>query len=176
MIDTVIPYGLNHKLADEYNRRMRESQHEWVLFVEHDVFVSLNPHWYEMCIEATKTCGPNVGLITCVTNGNTGRAQEPFKYIGKTPDLDRHVEAAWEIYQAKGNELTDATNKFIAGYFMLVNRKIWQDVQFKDQGKGVNKIDQDFCERLLVNGYKIKVMQGLYVYHRKGVRKLNWKK
>lgn len=176
MINVVVPYGLNNKLAEAYNRSIEDSKQEWVLFVEHDIFLACNPHWYEMCIDAIKKGGEKVALFTCVMNGNGGRAQEPYYYIGKTSDIDKHVEVAERIFRAKGNELLNVTNKLISGYFLLVRKKVALEIPFRDMGKGVNKIDYDFCDRLLKAGYEIKVMTGLYVYHRRGVRKLNWKK
>lgn len=175
-IDVKIPYEPKGKLAEAYNRAIVSSKAPWVLLLDHDVFLGLNPHWYDMCLETIKSVPINkVGMISCVTNGNVGRAQEPYIH-DKTPDIDEQVLLAKAAYDKYGLTLQKAENKYLAGYFMLVNRKAWQHIRFQNQDKGVNKVDHDFCQRLLDGGWEIMVMKGLYVYHRKHVRKLKWNK
>lgn len=176
-IDVKIPYEPNEKLAYAYNRAIKGSTAPWVLLLDHDVFLGLNPEWYNICLKAIKDTESvsmsNVVLFTCTTNGNSDRVQCPVVSIDKTSDLNVHVAKAKKarvIARLKREEITD---KYIAGCFMLVKRTYVEDYPFKDQGKGVNKVDQAFMQEILDNGYRGMVLKSLYVYHMKGVRK--WK-
>lgn len=171
-VDVKIPYEPDHRLAYAYNRAVSETTAPWVLILDQDVTL-VNPHWYEMCLEAVKQV-PDAGLITCVMNGCSDRPQRPDCEITKSPDRTVHEAKALEVYKKHGSKLIEVTDDRIAGYFMLVNCAVWKKLAFSDDD-GRYKVDQNFCRRLLKRGYKIYLMPGLYVYHRRGMRKLNWK-
>ena len=174
-IDVHIPYDLNGNIAEAYNSIMRGADSDWALIVEHDVFVACNPLWYRMCVEAIRG-SDTIGMITCVTSGSRKRNERPQgAYLqSQSSNLDDHVEIARKCSLKYGVKVEIHDTKYMAGYFMLINKKAWQEVPFEDQGKGVHKVDQAFCQGLIDKGYHIGVMKGLYVYHRKKVRELKW--
>jgi len=182
MIEAKIPYGLNGDLAGAYNSNMESAATNWVLLMDQDVFLC-NPYWYEMCIEAINFVdNSKVGLITCTTSfldthkGPKIRScQIPDREVG-TSNIEEHIDLAKELYQKHGIKLQKVTSYKIAGFFMLVNKSIWEEVKFKSINTGVQGIDWNFCKRLLDQGYQIYEMPGLYVFHRRGMRKMNWKK
>jgi hypothetical protein len=59
---------------------------------------------------------------------------------------------------------------------MLVKKEIWQLIKFKTIGTGVQGTDWNYSKVLLDKGYKIFRMPGLYVFHRRNLRQLNWKR
>lgn len=170
MIDVRIPYGIGGTLAEAYNEAMQSSKQDWVLLLDHDVFLALNPYWYEMCCAAVKA-HPSAGAFTCVTYGRNGFDEDQTP----TDDINTHQQIAHDIYNKYGN-INESVNAYqLPGFFMLVNKSVWKSIGgFKTQGKGVNKIDHDFFRRVLEGNYHIYIMKGLYVYHKKGVRKLKW--
>ena len=169
-IDIRIPYGPNHQLAKAYNKAMSESVSEWVILLDHDVYLALNPHWYEMCVNAAKTVSEDVGMITCVTYNRNG-----FDLVvDKTDDISIQQQYAYQLFQKYGDELEEANTHKLAGFFMLVRKSTWENIKFEDQGKGVNKIDHNWCKRVMDSGQKIMLMKGLYIFHKRGVRKLSW--
>lgn len=170
-IDVKVPYESNDGLAIAYNRAMKTSKAKWVLLLDHDVFLACNPHWYDMCLHVVNTVDNSVGMITCVTYGRNGFDLS----VANTSDLNQHLEWARELYGRHHNTLIEAENHRRAGFFMLVRKEAWQRVRFRDMGQGVDKIDHDFCRRLIGTGHKIMIMRGLYVMHRRGIRKLNYK-
>lgn len=168
MITVFTPYGMNQKLAEAYNHCMHISDTEWTLLLDHDVFLACNPLWYRLCLDATENCSSDTGLITCVTYNRNGFDLK----VKNSSDLYHHINYAGMIYHQNKNALVESEDYKRPGFFMLIRKSAWIDVGgFKDQGKGVNKVDHDFCRRLKERNYKIMIMSGLYVYHMTGVRK-----
>lgn len=173
-IETKIPYEPGHRLADAYNRAMRESSAPWVLLLDHDVYLACNPHWYEISLEVVGSFHNDVGMVTCKMNGCKNRPQDPMIPITKETDLAVHEGIAHNLFKRWGSSLMEVKTNLVAGYFMLVNRQIWKEIPFSPRN-GRYKVDQTFAGDLLKNDYKIYVMNGLYVYHRRGGRKINWR-
>jgi len=178
-IEAKIPYGLDGDLAGAYNKAMESSKSDWVLLLDHDIFLSCNPHWYEILHEAVHLVNDKVGLITCVSNPrhNRNKGTQWADITINSSNLDDHIEkAAFPLYQKYGITLRQVHTHKVAGFFMLVRKFVWDKIRFRSVGKGVDLIDWDFCDRLLKKGYQIYELPGLYVYHRRDVRLLNWGK
>ena len=176
-IDVKIPYGLNHRLAEAYNVCVEESMTDWVLLLDHDVFLSCNPYWYQICLRAIEQVDDITGMITCVCNPPNikRRTQNPDIYDFST-DIEKHVQISKKLWEKHGIRLRRVNDYKIAGFFMLIRKSAWENVKFKEQGKVEDKIDWRFAEGLIKKGYKIYELPGLYVYHKRGVRKVNWEK
>ena len=172
-IEVKIPFGENNQLASGYNRALAEGTSEWVLFLDHDVFLSCNPRWYEMCVTAIESLKEDTkaACIGCTAGGEThkkGRDASPFN----SDSIEFHIKQAREEYRKHGNTLI-RKHKHITGFFLLVNRKIATEIGFRQQVPGVIKnIDIDFGTRVLSAGYHNYSMPGLYVYHRRQTWKL----
>lgn len=161
-LDVRIPYGLNRELGDAYNK-IFETVDDWVLIIDHDVLL-LNPNWCAMCIDTIAKVGHDAGWITCRTN--TGR---PEQKIPSKNDLhyklDYHLALSKYIYDRKKGSITDITNtcSALAGFFILTRKKVWEAAGgFK---KGFLGVDFDYCRKVKNAGYRLYVMEDLYVYH-----------
>jgi GT2 family glycosyltransferase len=178
-IEAKIPYGLNGDLAGAYNEAMESASTNWVLLLDQDIFLC-NPNWYTMCLEAINKAGPKVGLITCVTNfvetynQQANEESQKADILVTTTNIEDHIKAAKDLYQKHGANLRRVTSYKVAGFFMLVNKEIWRELQFTDIGTGLKGIDWNYCKRLLSHGYEIYEMPGLYVFHRRDLRLLNF--
>ena len=162
-IDTFIPYGSEERLADAYNRCMSQAQSEWVLLLDHDVYLATNPIWHKICSACIKKVPCDVGMLTCVTYGRNG-----FDLAKPQSDnVETNMLYAGIMYNKYGTELGEIENYRRAGFFMLVRKTAWVTTPFRDMGRGVDKIDHDFCKRLMENNWRIMIMKGLYMYHHK---------
>ena len=164
-IDVKIPYEPGNHLADAYNRAMENTTAEWVLLLDQDLFIT-NPKWYEMSLDTIeKLKDTNVGLITCTCNS---------KHFASVRDsITYHIRNAKLVYDNKKNNLEKIHNQ-VTGFFMLVKKEAWKTVPFRDMGRGCDKIDLDFSQRIMDNGFEIWRMNGLYLYHRRDMRKMKW--
>jgi len=181
VIEAKIPYGLNGDLVGAYNSAMESASMDWVLLLDQDVFLC-NPYWYEMCLGAINNADENVGLITCVTNyldtykGPHRKNVQEADIVESSSDIEKHIRVAQQLYKKHGNKLRVVPTYRVAGFFMLVKKSIWQSFKFKENaGKGIKEIDWYYCQRLKKEGFKICEMPGLYVFHRRDLRQLNWK-
>ena len=171
-IDVKIPFDQKGRLAMAYNRALEQGDSEWVLFLDHDVFLC-NPHWYEMCIAVIKQVqvDSKAALIGCACGGE--RHQRTMNG-GFTPtaDIDYHIKEAKEKYATYGN-MVQRIHEHTPGFFLLLNRKIAKEIGFvQKNSKDINNIDVDFGDRLLEAGHHIYHMPGLYIYHRRGMKHL----
>lgn len=172
-IDVQIPYGENGRLAAAYNRALRQGGSEWVLFLDHDVFLC-NPRWYEMCVMAIETLEKSDSLVACIGCECGGeRHRKALNTIGiEIPDsIEHHIDVSKYQYKKWGNTL-EMINQHVPGFFMLLKRQVAIDIGFRQNGQGINNIDKDFGSRLREAGHHIYHMRGLYIYHRRGMKHL----
>jgi len=170
-IDVRIPFDENGHLADAYNRALENSNADWVLFLDHDVFLA-NPRWYEMCLEAVDTLkvDPLAACIGCLAGGEHHKRTMREKGV-PSDHLELYIKESKNYYYQYGNML-QRIHEHAAGYFLLLNRKIAKEVGFRQVQEGINNIDENFGSRLIKAGYHIYMMRGLYIYHRRGMKHL----
>ena len=162
-IDVRIPYEPGGKLGWDYNRIMMETPHDWVLFLDHDVFLALNPNWYHICQKVMQN-HPSVGVFTCKTNAkhsNTGQQDVDAPGSDSIAEHQEYAKVVWD----KNNYSCTPVSK-ISGFFMLVSKKAWKDAG-GFPGKAMFKEDWDFTRKVKNAGYKLMIINGLYVYHMK---------
>lgn len=170
-IDTKIVFEPGKKLAFAYNRAMENTQAEWVLFLDQDLFIC-NPHWYAMCLHAIEQVGHNAGWITAKCN-RIGCGAQRYRSPKDPNDILYHIGIAKQLYKTHGNKVVLVPSGQLSGFFILTSKAAWKAAGgFKDRGKGLSKVDRNYCARIRKAGYKTYVMPGLYFYHlyKKGKR------
>ena len=101
---------------------MRESPHEWVLLLDHDVLL-LHPSWYEVCQRAIRE-HPDAGLFTCFTNNVMCKHQrDPGAPAGH--DFAAHRARAKALWETHGYRCTENAKWLIAGFFTLTSKTAW---------------------------------------------------
>jgi GT2 family glycosyltransferase len=162
-IDVRIPYEPGGKLGWDYNRIMMETPHNWVLFLDHDVFLALNPNWYHICQQVIEN-QPNVGVFTCKTNAHHSNTGQQEVNAPGTDNIFEHLEYSRKIWNEKQYTCSDIEKT--SGFFMLVNKKAWKKAE-GFPGKAMFKEDWDFSRKVKNAGYRLVLIEGLYVYHMK---------
>jgi len=172
-IDVKIPYDSQGSLAMAYNRALSEGSSEWVLFLDHDIFLC-NPLWYKMSLAAVQHLSendPKAACIGCITHTKLS-GRDIKRGVVTNDSVGFHIDIAKREYTKYGTTLV-RRNKYVSGFFLLVNRKIASEIRFTQPKTGdINKIDVDFGTRVIDAGYHNYQMGGLYVYHRRGMRYL----
>jgi glycosyltransferase involved in cell wall biosynthesis len=163
-VPVVIAYAPQQKIGYAYNREMAYID-DWVVFIDYDVML-LNPHWYDICLNAIQKVGHDAGWITCYTNriGNQNQALSIDNI--NSHDIKYHQLIAKKMYDTKRGKILDLTSKpgELSGMFILTNKKAWKVVGgFKEEG--FYGIDNDYSRKLKAAGFHLYLMQDLYVYH-----------
>lgn len=174
-ITTYIPYGANENLAQAYNDCLESCQSEYALLLDHDLFMA-NPKWHSMCLDAIDELWGRYApaIISCVTNRIGPVSQKVNIDFGDNDSVENHISIARTIQNDRGLGLKEVKPP-LSGFFFLVNKYIWGKLGgFRDVGRGVLGTDWDYSERAYSAGKKLYIINGLYVYHRMGMRKLKW--
>jgi len=174
-IDVRIPVDEKRRLAQAYNLALADGVSEWVLFLDHDVFLC-NPHWYQMCIEAIEALriDPLTACIGCMCGGerlHKDVVRQGVDYEEPDSNIENHIQISKGVYYKYGN-LLQRIHEHVPGFFMLLKREVAKEIGFKQYKPNINNIDVDFGKRLMEAGYHIYLMRGLYVYHRRGMKHL----
>jgi len=162
-----IPYYPNKKIGYCYNKIMNECKYEWILLIDHDVYLALNPFWYDICVNAINKCGSDAGWITCYTNRIKCKFQRAPNIDENNNDILYHRQYAKELYYKNNGKLLDYTNIAggqFSGFFILTSRKAWQTVGGFNE-EGFFTVDNTYFSDLKNAGFKLIVMSDLYVYH-----------
>jgi glycosyltransferase involved in cell wall biosynthesis len=163
-VDVKIPYEPDNQLALAYNRAMESTTAEWVLLLDHDLFIC-NPNWYNMILSAIKQLEDRkVGWITAVCNriGGGPQLKKPKK---DDNNVLNHIKIARQHYKAHGDVPTQ-TDYDLSGFFILTNKTAWRAIGgFRHMGKSIFGIDNDYRKRLAEDGFELYIMEGLYFYH-----------
>ncbi len=167
-IDVRIPFRSQAKLGEEYNHIMSETNCDWVLFLDHDIFLC-NPHWYLLCEKAIAK-DKNAGLFTCWVN-NKGKTMQRAFDCPETTDIEDHTKYAKNLFEKFKYDITEIDRA--SGMFLLVNKSKWKKVG-GFLGEGIFQEDWNFSKRLKDAGIKIYRIDGLYVYHRRDRKIGSW--
>lgn len=175
MINITIPYDHTGKrnLGKAYNEVMEKSE-GWTLLLDHDVYLKLTPHYYDIMLNAVKELGDKAGWITCYTN-RIGCWWQQVPDLANSNDIEHHKDIAQILYERNKGQLQkidpvelqkDNPTSLPSGFFILTNKKAWEDAGgFKD---GFEQVDNKYALDLADKGYEFYLMRGLYVYHHYG--------
>ena len=161
-IDTRIPFRPGGQLGAEYNHIMEDSNDDWVLLCDHDIFLRCNPHWYTICQKAIEKYGRKAGMFSCWTN-HLGRTMQRDGTAPQNDHLGEHIDHATKVFKENQYHCTQVPDRF-SGMFLLVKKAAWQKVG-GFPGVGLFKEDWDFSKKLVKAGFKLYRIDGLYVYH-----------
>jgi GT2 family glycosyltransferase len=141
---------------------MEEAQSEWVLIIDHDILL-LNPLWYSICQRAIRE-NPGAGWFTCYTNRIGCKLQRVDGV--QNNDIEAHRILAKHIYDMNRGMVLDCTNRpgNFSGFFILTRKTAWEKCgKFREDS--FFAVDEDYCQKLRRTGYKVCIMQDLYVFH-----------
>lgn len=173
-IDIRIPYEPNGQLGKDYNRIMSESEQEWVLLLDHDVIVSLHPHWYYVCQQVIEKY-PNSGLFTCYVSEIGCALQKHPNSPSNTEPVHIHKKFAKELWQQYKYEckLIPPSNALLSGFFFLIKKSVWSEVG-GFLGQGMYREDNYYHKTLNEHNVPVYLIQGLYCYHYRDRSKDVW--
>lgn len=170
-IDVRVPFEPGNLLGWDYNRVMKESKHDWVLLLDHDIFLALNPHWYMICQRVISECKKDVGAFGCYASIIGNLEQRAGDCPSREDGIPKHREFAKRLFDKHHYSTTQIDR--VTGMFMLVRKEAWEKVRgFSKQG--IFGTDYKFSEQLTKGGWKKMRINGLYIYHLRDIRATSW--
>jgi GT2 family glycosyltransferase len=159
---TCIPYDLGGNLGAAYNNAMQAVGHDgWVCFLDHDAIWTTN-HWYAQLNRAVSTY-PKAGLFTAVTN-RIGNKHQLAPGAPQTHDMRLHRAFGEKLASRHGHRAVDVTDLApVSGVVLLLSKRAW-----KSGGpapSGLLGVDNAIHAAVRKAGYRVMILQGLYVYH-----------
>lgn len=157
------PYNIQKKIGEALNDfcRIVPNNEDWIILQDGDICY-LTPDWGNLIHESLKLEGDNYGLIGCYTNRLRGVHQLNEMKISNNHDMKHHFNVAKE-YSKRDAGINDIGIMGVAGLFMAFKKKTWIEVG----GFNENSIafDTDFNVKVRNKGYKLGLINNLYVYH-----------
>jgi cellulose synthase/poly-beta-1,6-N-acetylglucosamine synthase-like glycosyltransferase len=169
-IDVRVAFEPGGKLGQDYNRIMKESQCDWVLLFDHDVFLDTNPHWYHICQRVIAECDDQVGMFVCFGSriGNKEQVIKGAPLVDNIPIHQMFAKQVFDQYQYSTTKISKAS-----GMFMLLRRKAWLSVG-GFPGKKLFQEDRRFSKYLTNHKWKIMRINGLYLFHLRDRMEVSW--
>lgn len=129
----------------------------WICLRDGDTL--LFPGWGDRIEELSKT---GYDLIGCLTNRVGVKHHLVDGHFSNIGSISAHKLIAEQVH-SKGTEIKEIKTGPIAGFFMLFNKKLWQQIGgFEEE---TIYFDAVFTAKAREKNAQIGVAQGLYVFH-----------
>lgn len=158
-IHAMTPFATDRNLGAAYNRAMAlVPEDDWAAFFDHDMMLTTR-EWYPQLEEAV-AFQPGAGAFVAMTN----RIAAPWQQIGDPNNHDVYHHRQFGAERLKARTLLDITHtKGFGGVLFCVSKAAWQAVGgFPD---GLLCVDHGLHFKLQRAGYKVWLLESLYVYH-----------
>lgn len=173
MIYFFTPYGMDGNLGKAYNDYCQLVPHKnaWICMIDGDCML-LAKDWGHHLDEITKTY-PDTGMFTCVTNRVAELNQCYQNRLSEDGELRNHRKIAIKLQEEHRLEFEPVTYN-ISGCLMMFRKSTWEKVGGFTEvvvspnpkiKRNISGVDNDFSDRILKNGFDIKLMKGFYVCH-----------
>lgn len=154
-------------LAKYYNDccNIVPNQNDWIALWDSDVFLyNTFVNWGEYLQKAINE-NPDIKLFSCITNRIGTHKQRLTPNMDNNVDIVKHYYQAREIYNNSKYKI-DRSAKTLSGFFMMFKKETWSAVGgFDESNGGYIGVDTQFSREISNKGWKMGILQGMYVYH-----------
>ena len=165
MIRFVTPYSTERDIGISYNREVALTAHpdDWICMVDGDAMFTVRAFGHK--IQEIIDANPEYSTFTCMTN----RVLTPYQRLAEhwwIESMAEHWdigEARWDLFHTKVKDLT--TEQPFSGVMILTQKKTWQAVGGFREGDGMLGIDNNYHKDCVKAGFKVGLMQGIYLMH-----------
>lgn len=139
--------------------QLNANRNDWVIHTDQDTLF-LQPdtkrHIYNILSET------DYHILGCMTNRIRSKEQLVDGHFNNNPDILTHMAIAKNLYEANGGLVTSAQG-IIAAFLMCFKVSTWQALG----GFQENSVTFDirFCNQARMEGYKLGIMRGIYIFH-----------
>lgn len=137
-----------------------KNEDDWIVTMDGDMMF-LQPFWAKQLEDIIMKHGNKYRLFVPVTNRIASLRQRPFPEDFENFDMLHHKKVADKLYTEHYDEVADYT-KAPAGLMLVFQKRIYDRIKFREK-----RIDFDtiFGRKMMMNGFKMGLMKGFYVFH-----------
>jgi len=151
-------------LGNTYNQYMEllPNDDDWACFLDHDAVWTTN-NWYvqlQKVVEDEKNKEYGLYSVLCSKIGNS---HQMLQRSAGNHDYSYHRKLGEKQEKEHFAEVTEAIRQ-ISGVVMLTQKKIWKEVG-GFLNRGFFGRDTSYHGLITQAGYKVGIIQGVYVYH-----------
>lgn len=160
----VIPWNSNKNIGISYNTSMKiVGSNDWICFLDGDAIHTTT--YFGSRIESIIQNNPEFTLFTCYTN-RVGTPYQIAPGVDKnTNDLNYHRNFGESLWQNFTTSVLDITNNSpLSGVVILIKKTTWERVGGFNE-TGMLGVDNDIHTKCRTAGFKVGLMQGIYVQH-----------
>lgn len=159
------PYSFNKDIGKAYNDacKLVTDSEDWICLTDGDVMFLTSDFGHQIK-EIIDLHGKDVGLFTCLVNRVGTLAQCYNNTISEEPNILEHRKIALRLSKEQRHQVKEIPNP-ISGHLMLFKKATWEAINGFPEERGILSVDNTFSNRMVKNGYKIMVMEGLYCFH-----------
>jgi len=158
---TIINLKENLGFSSAVNFGLKLIKNEDVLLLNDDVVFSKD--WLSILIR-TLYANKNVGLLGPYTS-RAGVAQTIPEINGKRMSFERISDYSERLFNKNGYNVKDIIYPHIlTGFCLLIKNEVFKKVGLLDPNLKLYD-DDDYCRRVLMQGYRCCISEGCFVYH-----------
>lgn len=165
MIHYFVPYSLEGDLGKAYNNcaKLVQDPNDWICVIDADSMLGLTPK-YGHILQDMVDKYPDTGLFTTYTN-RVGNLEQCYNgIISSDSNILNHKKIAKELVIKNAGKVKEI-NRIISGMIMIFKKSVWEDVGGFHEDIGILAVDNKFSKRILRNGYKIRLIESVYLFH-----------
>lgn len=153
-ISYIQPFAPDRNIGLAYNQQVQDCQTEWVAITDQDFCFLLPDTKKQIHDIATKG---EFDLYGCMTNRVSLTHQLHNGVFSNDSDMRNHTRIAQELHETKYG-ITEFTPNYIAGFFMLFRKSIWERIPFVEK---THAFDRIFSAQIARKA----IMVGVYGFH-----------
>jgi GT2 family glycosyltransferase len=159
MLHPMMPFALDGNLGRAYNEAMAlVPDGEWVVFLDHDMMFTTR-EWFGQLSEAI-AFKPDAGAFVACSN----RIGAFWQQVGNAESHDVAEHRKFGTERLKVRTLLDVTDSMgFGGVCFAFAKNVWREIG--GFAEGMFCVDHSFHFRARAKGYRIYLLESLYVYH-----------
>lgn len=168
MIWFFTPYSFNKRMFEAWDSYMFlvKNTDDWVCMMDGDIAFLHSDFGHH--IEKYISKYPDTGLFTCYSSRSRTPWMMPAKNFFSSPSIVDHKILANHLYETCHLSVTPINDR-VTGHLMVMKKMTWlkirDAVHQKTAGLKILSVDSVISREILSSNLKIRLMQGIYVFH-----------
>lgn len=169
VIRYMTPAGSQKNIGEVYNGacELVTDPSDWIVLRDGDTMF-LTDNWMQICEDAAERY-PDTTIFGCYTN-RIGLEYQLHHGFDDDPNIINHINIAKQCWEEHGSDC-ELIEEPVAGMFMMFRRELINHVRFQDdlvryEGRRPIFFDYDFCKKVLNQKGRIRLIKGLYLFHK----------